>query len=136
MTRRSATGFMLALLVGGLVLPGASPGSAQMGPGMMGGQGMMGQGQTAAMPMPQMAAVIRQMADRLAAGKGLQTDKAERLRHLADQLVAASGRMAGGMGPGMMGGGMMGGGMMGQGSEQMNELSRILGQISDLLRDQ
>lgn len=128
--RRGATGLVVALLVGWLVLSEGWPASAQMGPGMMGG-GMMGQGQTAAMPMPQMAAVIRQMADRLASGKGLQTDKAERLRQLADQLAAAAGRMAGGMGPGMMGGGMMG-----QGSEQMNELSRILGQISDLLRDQ
>ncbi|MBI4590369.1 MAG: hypothetical protein HY725_16185 [Candidatus Rokubacteria bacterium] len=130
MMRRGATGLVVALLVGWLVLSEGGPASAQMGPGMMGG-GMMGQGQTAAMPMPQMAAVVRQMADRLASGKGLQTDKAERLRQLADQLAAAAGRMAGGMGPGMMGGGMMG-----QGSEQMNELSRILGQISDLLRDQ
>ncbi|MBI3007402.1 MAG: hypothetical protein HYY53_03775, partial [candidate division NC10 bacterium] len=54
-----------------------------------------------------------------------------RLRRLADQLVAATGRMSG-----AMGGGMMGGGMMGQGSEQMGELCRILGQISDLLRGQ
>ena len=134
MTRRYATRFMLVLLVGGLVLLD-SPVSAQMGPGMMGG-GMMGQGQASAMPMQQMAEVVRQMADRLASGKGLDAEKAEPLRRLADQLAAAAGRMSQGMGPGMMGGGMMGGGMIGQGSEQMGEVSRILGQISDLLRSQ
>lgn len=134
MTRRYAAGFMLALLIGGLVLWDGSRVSAQMGPGMMGGQGMMGQGQTSAMPMQQMAEVVKQMADRLASGKGLDTDKAERLRQLADQLATATGRMSGGMAGGMSGSGMKGGGMMGPGSEQMNELSRILGQISDLLR--
>lgn len=124
MTRRYATRFMLALLVGGLVLLD-SPVSAQMGTGMMGG-GMMGQGQASAMPMQQMAEVVRQMADRLASGKRLDAEKAEPLRRLADQLAAAAGRMSQGMGPGMMG----------QGSEQMGEVSRILGQISDLLRSQ
>lgn len=136
MTRRWATGLMMALFVGGLVLLEGSQVSAQMGPRMMGGQGMMGQGQTSVMPMQQMAEVVKQMADRLASGKKLDTKSAEQLRRLADQLVAATGRMAGATGGGMMGGGMMGGGMMGQGSEQMGELSRILGQISDLLHGQ
>ena len=93
---------MLVLFVSGLVLWDGSRVSAQMGPGMMGGQGMMGQGQTSAMPMQQMSEVVKQMADRLASGKGLDTDKAERLRRLADQLAAASGRMSGGMSSGMM----------------------------------
>lgn len=141
MTRRWATGLMMALFVGGLVLLEGSQVSAQMGTGMMGGQGMMGQGQTPVMPMQQMAEVVKQMADRLGSGKRLDTKRAEQLRRLADQLGAATGRMAGAtgggmMGGGMMGGGMMGGGMMGQGSEQMGELSRILGQISDLLHGQ
>lgn len=110
---------------------------AQMGPGMMGGQGsMMGQGQAAPMPMPQAAAIIQQLAERLAQGKRLEGEKAERLRRLTDQLVAAAGRMSGGMGGGGMMGGMMGGGMMGQAAGQMDELSRILAQISDLLRGQ
>lgn len=128
--RRYATGLILALLVAGLFPWDGSPASAQMGPGMMGGS------QTSSMPMQQMAELIKRMADRLASGKALETERAERLRLLADQLVAATGRMSGAMGGGMMGGGMMGGGMMGQGSEQMGELSRILGQISDLLRGQ
>jgi hypothetical protein len=59
----------------------------------------------------------------------LDTEKTERLSHLADQLVTATSRMTEGMG-----GGMMGGGMMGQGSEEMRELSKILSQMSDLLR--
>lgn len=134
MTRRYATRLMLALFAGALILPAGSPVSAQMGPGMMGPQGMMGQGQTSVMPMQQMSEVIKQMAGRLASGKGLDVDKGERLRRLVDQLVDASGRMSRGMSGGMMGGGMMGGGMMGQGSEQMGEVSRILAEISDLLR--
>jgi len=97
---------------------------------------MMGQGQTSAMPMQQMSDVVKQMADRLASGKGLDADKGERLRRLVDQLVDASGRISRGMGGGMMGGGMMGGGMMGQGAEQMGEVARILAEISDLLRKQ
>lgn len=125
MTRRYATGLILALFIAGLFLWHGSLASAQMGPGMMGGS------QASSMPMQQMAELIKRMADRLASGKALETERAERLRHLADQLVAATGRMSG-----AMGGGMMGGGMMGQGSEQMGELSRILGQISDLLRGQ
>ncbi len=120
MTRRSATGFMLALLVGGLGFSGGSLASAQMGPGMMGG------GQASSMPMPQMAEVIKQMADHLAAGKELDAEKGEQLQRLADQLGQAIGRMAGGMG----------GGMMGQGPEQMQEVSRILSQMSELLRGQ
>lgn len=130
MTRRYATGMVLTLLLGGLVLAADSPVSAQMGPGTMGG-GIIGQGQSSAMPMQQMPEVLKQMADRLASGKRLEAEKAERLRRLTDQLVAATGRMSQGMG-----GGMMGGGMMGQGSEQMGEISRILLQISDLLRSQ
>lgn len=136
MTRLYATGLIMALFVGGLLLSEGSQVSAQMGPGMMGGQGMMAQGQTSVMPMQQMAEVVKQMADRLGSGKTLDTKRAEQLRRLGDQLVAATGGMAGAMGGGMMGGGMMGRGMMGQGSEQMSELSRILGQISDLLRGQ
>lgn len=136
MTRRCATGFMLALFVGLLVLSGGPPVSAQMGPGMMGGQGPMGQGQTSSMPMQQMSDVMKQMADRLASRKGLDTGKAERLRRLADQLLTVTGRMSGGMGSGMMGGGMMGGGMMGQGSDQMGEISQILAQMKDLLLGQ
>lgn len=136
MARRHATRLMLALLVGGLVLADGSQVLAQMGPGMMGGQGMMGQGQAASMPMPQAAAIIQQLAERLAQGKRLEGEKAERLRHLTDQLVAAAGRMSGGMGGGGMMGGMMGGGMMGQAAGQMDEVSRILAQISDLLRGQ
>lgn len=132
MTRRNVIAVMFMLFVGGLVLPAGSEVSAQMGPGMM-GQGMMGQGQASAMPVQQMAEVMKQMADRLVPGKGLDADKAERLRKLADQLAAFTRQMPGG---GMMGGGMMGGGMMGQGSEQMREASRILTQISELLRDQ
>jgi hypothetical protein len=62
MTRRSATGFMLALVVGGLVFSGGPLASAQMGPEMMGG------GQASAMPMPQMVEIIKQMADCLASG--------------------------------------------------------------------
>jgi hypothetical protein len=118
MTRRSLTELLLALFIGGLVLSESSAVSGQVGPGMMGG------GQTASMPMPQMAEVIKQMADRLASGKPLDPDKAQQLRHLADQLVETTGRMTGGMG----------GGMMGQGPQQMAEVSRIIGQISDLLR--
>lgn len=133
MTRLYATGLIMALFVGGLVLSEGSPVSAQMGPGMMGGPSMMGQGQTSAIPIQQMSEVINQMGGRLASGKGIDANKGERLRRLTDQLVEATGRMSRGMGGGMMGGGMMGGGMMGQGSEQMGELSRILGQISDLL---
>lgn len=135
MTRRRATRLMLALLIGGLVLADGSQVSAQMGPGMMGGQGMMGQGQAAQMPMPQAAAVIQQLAERLAQGKRLEGEKAERLRRLTDQLVAAAGRMSGGMGGGGMMGGMMGGGMMGQAAGQMDELSRILAQIAELVRE-
>jgi hypothetical protein len=111
---------MLALFIGGLVLSEGSGVSGQMGPGMMGG------GQTSSMPMPQMADVIKQMADRLASGKPLDPDKAQQLRRLADQLAEATGRMTGGMGPGMMG----------QGSQQMQEVSRILTQMQDLLRGQ
>jgi hypothetical protein len=114
MTRRYATGVMLVLVVGGLVSSGGSLASAQMGPGMMGG------GQASAMPMPQMAEIIKQMADRLASGQGLDAAKAEQLRRLADQLAEATGRM--------------GGGMMGRGPEQMQEVSLILSQMSDLLR--
>lgn len=136
MTKRYLTGLMLALFIGGLVLSDGAQVAAQMGPGMMGPQGMMGQGQTSPMPMQQMGEVIRQMAGRLASGKGLDADKGERLRRLADQLVDASGRMSRGMSGGMMGGGMMSGGMMGQGSEQMSEVSRILAEISNLLRGQ
>ena len=55
---------------------------------------------------------------------------------LVGGLVLLDSPVSAQMGPGMMGGGMMGGGMMGQGSEQMGEVSRILGQISDLLRSQ
>ena len=120
MTKRFVTGLMLALFVAGLVLSESSAVSGQMGPGMMGG------GQTVSMPMPQMAEVIKQMADRLASGKPLDPDKAQQLRHLTDQLVEATGRMTGGMG----------GGMMGQGSQQMEEVSRLMGQMSDLLRGQ
>lgn len=109
--------------------------SAQMGRGMMGGQGGM-MAQAAPMPMPQAAAIIQQLAERLAQGKGLEGEKAERLRHLTDQLVAAAGRMSGGMGGGGMMGSMMGGGMMGQAAGQMDELSRILTQMQDLLRRQ
>lgn len=36
MTRRSVTGLMLALFIGGLVLSESSAVSGQMGPGMMG----------------------------------------------------------------------------------------------------
>jgi hypothetical protein len=118
MMRRYATGCMLALVVGGLVCSGGSLALAQMGPGMMGG------GQASAMPMPQMAEVIKQMADRLASGQEFDATKAEQLRRLADQLAEATGRMAGGMG----------GGMMGRGPERMQEVSRILSQMSDLLR--
>jgi hypothetical protein len=120
MTKRSVTGLMLAFCIGGLALSERSAVSGQMGPGMMGG------GQTASMPMPQMAEVIKQMADRLASGKPLDPDKAQQLRRLADQLVETTGRMTGGMG----------GGMMGQGSQQMEEVSRMMGQMSDLLRGQ
>lgn len=133
MTKRYLTGLMLALFIGGLVLSDGAQVAAQMGPGMMGPQGMMGQGQVS-MPMQQMAEVIKQMADRLTSGKALDAEKAERLRGLADQLIGATSRMAGGTGGGMMGPGMMGGGMMRQGSEQMGEVSRILAQISELLR--
>lgn len=118
---------MLALHIAGLALSGASPVSAQMGPGMMGG------GQPSSMPMQQMSEVVRQMADRLASGKPLDAERAERLRRLADQLVATTGRLSGSMGGGMMGPGMMGGG---QASEQMGEISRILSQISELIRGQ
>ena len=128
MTRRRATRLMLALLVGGLVLADGSQVLAQMGPGMMGGS------QTSPMPMQQMAEVVKQMADRLASGKALDAEKAERLRGLAEQLIGATSRMAGGMGGGMMGPSMMGGGMMRQGAEQMGDLSRTLAQISELLR--
>jgi hypothetical protein len=83
------------------------------------------------MPMQQMSDVIKQMADRLASRKRLASEKAERLRRLAGELVAATGRMTGGTGGGMMGGGMMG--IMGQGSEQMGEISRILARMNDLL---
>jgi hypothetical protein len=120
MTRRSVTGVMLALFIGGLVLSEGSGVSGQMGPGMTGG------GQMSSMPMQQMSNVVKQMADRLASGKPLDSDKAQQLRHLADQLVEATGRMTGGMGPGMMG----------QGSQQMQEVSRILTQMQDLLRGQ
>lgn len=132
MTRRNVIAVMFMLFVGGLVLPAGSEVSAQMGPGMM-GQGMMGQGQASAMPVQQMAEVMKQLADRFVSGKGLDADKAERLRRLVDQLAASARQMPAG---GTMGGGMMGGGMMGQGSEQMREPSRILTQISELLRDQ
>lgn len=97
----------MAFLVSWFVPPAGPPTSAQMGPGQM-GPGMMGrqgQGQTSTMPMPQMADVIRQMAERLAARKPLDPDKAEQLRRLADQLRAVAGQMAEGMGGGM--GGMM-----------------------------
>ena len=120
MTKRFVTGLMLALFVAGLVLSERSALSGQMGPGMMGG------GRTTSMPMPQMAEVIKQLADRLASGKPLDPDKAQQLRRLADQLVETTGRMTGGMG----------GGMMGQGSQQMEEVSRMVGQMSDLLRGQ
>ncbi len=131
MSGQYAAALIAALFVAGLFVPGALPVSAQMGPEMMGRQGMMGQGQTSAMPMQQMSEVMRQMADRLASGKALDAERAERLRRLVDQLAAATTRMSGGMG-----GGMMGGGMMGQGPDQMAEVSRILAQISDLLRSQ
>jgi len=52
-----------------------------------------------------------------------------------EELVAATGRMSGSMGGGMMGSGMMGGGM-GQASQEMAEFSRILSQISELVRGQ
>ena len=129
MTRRGVGRGILAVLVGVSILSAGFPASAQMGPGM--GGGMMGQGQASTMPVQQMSEVMKQMADRLASGKGLSAEKAERLRRLADQLVAATGRMGQGMGSGMMGGGMMG-----QGSQQMGEVSRILAEISDLLRGQ
>jgi hypothetical protein len=119
-------GFMPALFVGILVFSSGSLASAQMGPGMMGGQGMMGQGQTSGMPMQQLSEVVKLMADRLASREGLDVEKAERLRRLADQLVAGMSRMTQGMG----------GGMMGQGLEQMSEFSRILAQMKDLLRSQ
>ena len=86
--------------------------------------------------MQQMSEVVKQMADRLASGQALDAERAERLRRLTDQLVAATGRRSGGMGGGMMGPGMMGGGMTGQASEQMAEMSRILSQISELIRGQ
>lgn len=130
MTRRCGMGFMPALFVGVLVFSSGSLASAQMGPGMMGGQGMTGQGQTSGMPMQQMSEVVKLMADRLASREGLDVEKAERLRRLADQLVAGMSRMTQGMGGGVPGG------MMGQGSEQMSELSRILAQMKDLLRSQ
>lgn len=123
MLRRYATAALVSLLFGGLLFAGGSPVSAQMGPGMMGGQGMMGPGQASAMPMQQIAEVMKQLADRLASGRALDGDKAERVRRLVDQLAAFTRQM-------------VGGGMMGQGSEQMREASRILTQISELLRDQ
>ena len=127
--RRRVVAWMVALFVPGLTFLSGSPVSAQMGPGMMGG------GQASAMPMQPMAEVVRQVADRLALGKPLEAEKAKRLRRLADQLVAATGRMSGSMGGGMMGSGMMGGGM-GQASQEMAEFSRILSQISELVRGQ
>lgn len=142
MTMRFFRLLALAFLVAALLLSEGPPISAQMGPGQMGpgqmGPGMMGQsgarGQTSTMPMPQMAEVIKQMADRLAARKPLDPDKAERLRRLADQIRAAATQTAESMGGGMSG--MMGGGMMAQASQQMAEMTRILNQMSDLLRDQ
>lgn len=128
MTKRLA-GLILAALVGILPLSAGSPAAAQMGPGMMGGA------QTSPMPMQQMSELVKQLAERLASGKTLDAERGERLRRLADQLVGATGRMASGTG-GMMGPGMMGGGMMGQGSEQMAEVTRILSQISELVRGQ
>lgn len=126
--RRYVIGLMVTSFLGGLVLPQGSPVSAQMPSGTRGEQGMMGRGQTFAMPMQQMSEVIAQMADRLASGKGLDRERAKRLRRLADQLILATARMSEGMG------GMGGGGMMRQGSGQMAGASRILAQISDLVR--
>jgi hypothetical protein len=120
MTSRFVAGLMLALFIGGLVLSERSGVSGQMGPGLMGG------GQTASMPMPQMAEVIKQMGGRLASGKPIDPDRAQQLRRLADQLVETTGRMTGGMGEGMMG----------QGSQQIEQVSRILTQRQDLLRGQ
>lgn len=96
-----------------------------MGGGMMGGQG---QAAGAQIPVQQMADVMKRMADRLASDRKLDRAKAEKLRALAADLVEATSRMSGGMGGGM------GGGMMGQGSAQMAEVSRIVGQMAELLR--
>jgi hypothetical protein len=59
-------GFILSVCLGWLVLSGGTPVLAQMGPGMMQGRGMMGQGQSSEMPMQQMSEVIKHMTDRLA----------------------------------------------------------------------
>lgn len=133
MTIRLVRVFLMAFLVGGLVLSQGPPVPAQMGPGMMGRPGTRDQGQPP-MPVPQMAEVIKQMAERLATRRPLARDKGDELRRLADQLRAAAGQLAEGMGGGM--GGMMGGGMMGQASQQMAEMNRILSRMSGLLRDQ
>ena len=79
---------MVAFLVSWFVLSAGPLTSAQMGPGRM-GPGMMGrQGQGQTSTMPQMADVIRQMAERLAAREPPDPDKAEQCRRLADQLRA------------------------------------------------
>jgi hypothetical protein len=89
MTRRWRVGFVVALFVVGLALSAGSQVLAQMGPGMMGG------GATPSpMPIQQMSEVVKEMVDRLASGKGLDTGKVERLRRLADQLSTVTGRMA------------------------------------------
>jgi hypothetical protein len=80
------------------------------------------------MPIQQMAEVVKQMSDRFGSEKKLDAEKAERLRRLADQLVAATSRISG-----AMSGGTMGGGMMGQGTAPMAEVSQLLAQMSDLL---
>lgn len=134
MTRRLVRMFVVVFLVGGLALSQgpsvlAQMGPGRMGPGMMGRQGARDQGQ-GAMPMPQMADVMKQMVDRLGTRKPLAPDRAEELRRLAEQLRAAAAQMGEGMG------GMMGGGMMGQASQQMAEMNRILSRMSQLLRDE
>lgn len=123
MTKRLG-GFIVAAWVGILPLSAGSPAAAQMGGA-----------QTSPMSMQQMSELVKQLAERLALGKTLDAERGERFRRLADQLVGATGRMASGTG-GVMGPGMMGGGMMGQGSEQMAEVTRILSQISELVRGQ
>lgn len=136
MMRRSGIGFLLVLFIGGVVLLQGATGLTQMGPGKMRGLGATDHRQTSVMPMKEMSEVIRQMADRLASRRRLDAEKGRRLRRLADQLATATARMSEGMGGSMMGGGMMGGRMMEQGPQQMAEVSRILAQISNLLRSQ
>lgn len=129
MTTRLVRVFAVAFLVGGLALSQGPPALAQMGPGMMGPPGARDRSQPA-MPMLQMADVMKQMADRLGTRKLLAPDRAKELRRLAERLRAAAAQTSENMG------GMMGGATMGQASQQMAEMNRILSRMSELLRDQ